>query len=138
MKKTKKEKLFKAILGLVLILTFIVFGTMTAFAAGELPPGDTFVPDKGSFDAAKPIITVILFIAGIAAAIIMAIGILFVIGKDVYQIFIGKSSLEDKKKRFVGVGVGFVIIFLVLSGKWYDVLSFFWNSIIMKGFSLLK
>lgn len=37
----------------VLLATFMVLTGAYAFAAGELPPGDAFKPDEGSFDAAK-------------------------------------------------------------------------------------
>jgi len=127
--KTTSRKYFAV---LFLTVIFIAMTATLAFAAdGELPSGDAFKPDSGSFDAAKVIVTVIAFIAGIFASVYFAIGIIKVVVKDVKELISGEASLQDKQKRFIAIGVGFVILLLVITGKWYDVIVVIWNKIVL-------
>ena len=116
---------------LVLLAIFIAMTATFAFAAGELPPPGTFTPDPGSFDAAKVIVAVIAFIAGIAASVYFAIGIIKVVVKDVKELISGEASLKDKQPRFMAILAGFVILLLVITGKWYDVIVVIWNKIVL-------
>lgn len=113
----------------VLLAIFIAMTATFAFADGELPPPGTFKPDSGSFDAAKVIVSVIAFIAGIAASVYFAIGIIKVVTKDVKELISGEASLKDKQQRFMAILAGFVILLLVITGKWYDVIVVIWNKI---------
>jgi len=132
-----KEKLLPSRTGRKIFAVFVllaIFITMTAtfaFADGELPPPGTFKPDSGSFEAAKVIVTVIAFIAGIAASVYFAIGIIKVVTKDVKELISGEASLKDKQQRFMAIIAGFVILLLVITGKWYDVIVVIWNKIIL-------
>jgi len=116
---------------MVLLVIFIAMTAAFAFADGELPPADSFKPDSGSFEAAKVIVTVIAFIAGIAASVYFAIGIIKVVVKDVKELISGEASLKDKQPRFIAIGAGFMILLLVITGKWYDVIVVIWNKIIL-------
>jgi hypothetical protein len=116
---------------MVLLVIFLAMTTAFAFADGELPPADSFKPDSGSFEAAKVIVTVIAFIAGIAASVYFAIGIIKVVVKDVKELISGEASLKDKQPRFIAIGAGFMILLLVITGKWYDVIVVIWNKIIL-------
>ncbi|MCL4440429.1 MAG: hypothetical protein M1609_07535 [Firmicutes bacterium] len=119
----------KIILIVTLLVIIMAFAGTCAFAAGELPPADSFRPDADSFDAAKVIVSVIVFIAGIAASVYFAIGMIKVVVKDVKELIAGEASLKDKQPRFMAIGVGFIILLLVITGKWYDVLSVIWNKL---------
>lgn len=116
---------------LVLPAVFIAMTGAFALAAGELPPAESFRPDAGAFEAAKVIVTVIAFIAGIAATVYFALGIIKVVVKDVKELIDGSASLKDKQSRFIAIGVGFMILLLVITGKWYDVIVVIWNKIIL-------
>ncbi|HBV98000.1 MAG: hypothetical protein JL50_01170 [Peptococcaceae bacterium BICA1-7] len=118
----------------VLVITLLFFisalaGTCAFAAGGELPPADSFRPDADSFDAAGVIVSVIVFIAGIAASVYFAIGMIKVVVKDVKELVSGEASLKDKQSRFMAIGVAFIILLLVITGKWYDVLSVIWNKL---------
>jgi len=115
----------------VMLVVFIAVTATFAFAAGELPPSESFKPDSGSFEAAKVIVTVIAFVAGIAASVYFAIGVIKVVVKDVKELISGEASLRDKQPRFIAIGVGFMILLLVITGKWYDVIVVIWNKIIL-------
>jgi len=52
-----------------------------------------------------------------------------VVVKDVKELVSGEASLKDKQPRFMAIGVGFIILLLVITGKWYDVLSVIWNKL---------
>jgi len=124
----------RKILGVLLLLLLMTFLTATfAFAVGngELPPGKDFMPDSSSFEAAKVPLSVLIFIAGIIASVYFGVGIIKVLVKDVKDIFHGNASLADKQGRFTAVGVCFIILLLVITGKWYDIISIAWNKIFL-------
>ena len=124
-----KRKVILVITLLVLISTLAGTCAFAASGGGELPPADSFRPDADSFDAAQVIVSVIVFIAGIAASVYFAIGMIKVVVKDVKELVSGEASLKDKQPRFMAIGVGFIILLLVITGKWYDVLSVIWNKL---------
>lgn len=131
------RKAWKPVVYVIFALMLIGFSAVCVLAAdsGGLPPADAFTPDSASFDAAKVLVTVILFFAGIAASVYFAIGIIKVIVKDVKELLAGEASLNSKKDRFMAIGVGFLILLLVISGKWYDLLRVLWDKILVPAFS---
>lgn len=115
---------------LIMMVLLILF-TGTCFAAGELPSADVFKPDTESFTSAQVIIKVLAWVAGILASVYFAVGIVKIIIKDVKEILNGDADLKTKQPRFIAVGAAFIILLLVITGKWYDVVSVVWNKIVL-------
>jgi len=118
---------------LILAISLFTCG-VPAFAdnnIGQLPGAESFRPDDSAFDAALVIIKVVAWFAGIAGAVIFAVSLVILVVKDVKEIIKGDSSLKDKKSRFMAIGVCYCILLLIITGKWYDVISTVWNKIMI-------